>query len=122
MIDLRHAGQCLFLLIAIAFGSHAARAEVIGIDIASRADVLAGKSFGDAGTYEKIIGKVHFAVDPASAANQRIVDIDKAPRDTAGRARSVSPMAIRWYALAARASSSSKKGLPPDSRAIPSAV
>src|SRR5919204_4923350 len=85
MIDLRHPGRCLVLMIAIAFASHAARAEVTGIEIASRADVLAGKSFGDVGAYEKIIGKVYFAVDPASPANQRIVDIDKAPRDSAGR-------------------------------------
>jgi hypothetical protein len=85
MTDLRAAGRCFILILAIAFASHAARAEVIDIDIASRADVLAGKPFGDAGAYEKIIGKVHFAVDPASAANQHIVDIDKAPRDSAGR-------------------------------------
>jgi hypothetical protein len=87
MIDLRQAGRCFILAMAIAITSHAARAEVIGIDIVSRADVLAGKPFGDAGAYEKIVGKVHFAVDPASAPNQRIVDIDKAPRDSAGRVR-----------------------------------
>ena len=49
--------------------------------------MLAGKAFGQAGAYEKIIGKVHFTFDPARAANQHIVDIDKAPRDTAERVR-----------------------------------
>ena len=87
MTDLRNAGRYFILMMAIAFASHAARAEVTGIEIASRSDVLAGKSFGDAGSYEKIIGKVHFAIDPASPANRRIVDIDKAPRDSAGRVR-----------------------------------
>ena len=87
MTDLRKAGRYFILMMAIAFASHAARAEVTGIEIASRSDVLAGKSFGDAGSYEKIIGKVHFAIDPASPANRRIVDIDKAPRDSAGWVR-----------------------------------
>src|SRR5215470_1873149 len=87
MVHLRDAGRYFILMIAVAFASHAARAEVTGIEIASRADVLAGKPFGDVGAYEKIIGKVYFAVDPASTANQRIVDIDKAPRDNAGRVR-----------------------------------
>ena len=63
----------------------AARAEVTGIDIASRTDVLAGKTFGAAGPYEKIVGTVHFALDPAHPGNQAIVDLDKAPRDGAGR-------------------------------------
>jgi hypothetical protein len=69
MTDLRKAGRYFILMMAIAFASHAARAEVTGIEIASRTEVLAGKSFGDAGSYEKIIGKVHLAVDPGSAAS-----------------------------------------------------
>jgi Alpha/beta hydrolase domain len=87
MVHLRDAGRYFILMMAIAFASHAAQAEVTGIEIASRTDVLGGKPFGDAGAYEKIIGKVHFAVDPASPANQRIVDINKASRDSAGRVR-----------------------------------
>jgi Alpha/beta hydrolase domain len=37
--------------------------------------------------YERIDGKLHFAVDPTHAANGRIVDLDKAPRDEGGRVR-----------------------------------
>ena len=37
--------------------------------------------------YERIDGKLHFAVDPADTANERIVDLDKAPRDADGRVR-----------------------------------
>ena len=40
------------------------RAEVVRIEVKSRADVLAGKSFGTAGAYEKLAGKIYFAVDP----------------------------------------------------------
>ena len=35
--------------------------------------------------YERIDGKLHFAVDPSNAANARVVDLDKAPRDARGR-------------------------------------
>ncbi len=62
----------------------AARAEVTRVEIASRADVLGGKPFGPAGSYEKLVGKVYFSVDPSHRRNKPIVDIDKAPRDAAG--------------------------------------
>ncbi len=65
--------------------SPAARAELTRIEIASRADVLDGRAFGEAGVYEKITGKVYFSVDPAAPANQAVADLDKAPRDANGR-------------------------------------
>ena len=34
--------------------------------------------------YERIAGKVYFAVDPKLAANKSIVDLDLAPRNAAG--------------------------------------
>src|SRR6266567_1593274 len=37
--------------------------------------------------YERVDGKLHFAVDPNAPANARIVDLDKAPRDAEGRVR-----------------------------------
>jgi hypothetical protein len=37
--------------------------------------------------YERVDGKLHFAVDPTHAANARIVDLDKAARDAEGRVR-----------------------------------
>ena len=61
--------------------SHAA---LLRIEVSERSDVLAGKSFGTAGPYERLIGKAYFAVDPANATNRIIVDIDKAPRNEKG--------------------------------------
>ena len=61
------------------------RAEVTRVDIQRREDVLAGKSFGKAGPYEKLVGKVYFAVDPANPRNTIIVDLDKAPRNAQGK-------------------------------------
>ncbi|HEY5619948.1 MAG TPA: alpha/beta hydrolase domain-containing protein [Vicinamibacterales bacterium] len=56
----------------------AARAEVTRVEIISRADLsYAG--------YEKIVGRVFFAVDPADPRNAVIADIDKAPRNANGR-------------------------------------
>ena len=60
-------------------------AEVVGFDIATRTDVQNGATFGDAGAYELLTGRIHFAVDPKNARNQVIADIDKAPRNAAGK-------------------------------------
>jgi len=60
-------------------------AGVVRIEVQSRADILDGRAFGLAGAYEKIVGKVHFAVDPANPNNQIIADIDKAPRNAEGK-------------------------------------
>src|SRR5207244_8075612 len=40
-----------------------------------------------AADYERIDGKLHFAVDPGHPANGRIVDLDKAPCDAAAKVR-----------------------------------
>jgi hypothetical protein len=61
------------------------RAEVTKVEIALRADVLGGKPFGSAGSYEKLVGKVYYSVDPTHPRNAPIADLDKAPRDASGR-------------------------------------
>jgi hypothetical protein len=62
-----------------------ARAEVTRVEIQRREDVLGGKAFGSAGPYEKLVGKVYFAVDPANPHNKIIVDLDKAPKNAQGK-------------------------------------
>jgi len=64
---------CAFALIA----SGVAQAEVTRVDVAKRADV------GTSG-YEKIVGTIHFAVDPKAPRNRVVVDLDKAPVNAAG--------------------------------------
>jgi hypothetical protein len=59
-------------------------ARVVRVEIASRTDIQQGKPFGAAGPYEKIIGRVYFAVNPANLHNRQIVDLDKAPRNAQG--------------------------------------
>ena len=45
-------------------------AEVVRIEVQSRADVLAGQAFGAAGAYEKLAGTIYFAVDPTLRGEQ----------------------------------------------------
>jgi hypothetical protein len=85
MMDILRS-TCIVMIASVVAGAPGpTRAEVSRIEIASRAPVLDGKSFGDVGPYEKIVGKVFFSVDPANPRNKAIVDLDKAPRDAAGR-------------------------------------
>jgi hypothetical protein len=69
-------------LILLAVPVHA---EVVRIDVQSRTDVLAGRSFGNTGPYEKLSGTIYFAVDPRNGANQIIADIGNAPKNADGR-------------------------------------
>lgn len=59
-------------------------ARVIRVDIQSRTPVLNGKAFGAAGPYERLIGKVYFAVKPENNHNRLIADLNKAPRNASG--------------------------------------
>ena len=59
-------------------------AEVKRIEITSRTDVQNGAAFGNSGPYERLLGKVYFAVDPSNPRNKIIVDVDKAPRNARG--------------------------------------
>ena len=63
---------CLVLL----WMTRVASAEVVGIDVLRR---------DDAGTHERIIARVHFAIDPKASANRRIADIDHAATNASGR-------------------------------------
>ncbi len=63
---------------ALLFCATAARAEVTRVEILKRSDLsYAG--------YEKLEGRVYFAVDPGNTRNTVIVDLDRAPRNAQGR-------------------------------------
>lgn len=81
----RSAVVTFFVLCALAFAPAAVRAEVTRVEITSHQDVLNGKVFGSAGAYEKLSGKVYFAVDPSNPRNKIVVDLDKAPRNAQGK-------------------------------------
>jgi len=75
---------CRAVVIVVLLAAPAA-AEVVRIDVTSRADIAAGQAFGTIGPYEKLSGTIFFAVDPALPANKIVADIDKAPRNGAGK-------------------------------------
>lgn len=52
----------------------------VRFQITARAQFADGMSFGDSGPYERIAGRVEFAIDPDEPANQDIVDLGLAPR------------------------------------------
>jgi Alpha/beta hydrolase domain len=79
-----HMRRCLALF-AIALAPAIIRAEVTRVEITSRQDVLGGKPFGNTGAYEKLAGKVYFAVSPDKPQNKIIADLDKAPRNSQGK-------------------------------------
>ena len=63
--------------VALLLAAPGANAEVTRVDIATRADV------GGSG-YEKMVGIVHFDVDPKDPHNNVVVDLDKASVNAAG--------------------------------------
>jgi hypothetical protein len=58
---------------------------VTNLEIHRREVLLDGKCFGQTGAYEKVIGTIRFAADPAHPLHARITDIDAAPRNADGR-------------------------------------
>jgi hypothetical protein len=81
---MRFRTRVMSILLVAAISVSLAQARVVRVEIASRTDIQEGKPFGSAGGYEKIIGRVYFAVDPANLHNRKIVDLDKAPRNAKG--------------------------------------
>jgi hypothetical protein len=74
-----------FAVLALLLAPVMVRAEVTRVEISSKQDVLGGKAFGTVGAYEKLTGKVYFAIDPNNAHNKIIADLDKAPKNAQGK-------------------------------------
>ena len=77
--------RTLFVSIVLAMFPAYAVAELSRVEIASRKDVAGGRAFGNTGAYELLVGRAHFTIDPGDARNRVVVDVDKAPRNAAGR-------------------------------------
>src|SRR5688572_29222334 len=71
-----------FLILAICTGP--ASAELVELKVLQREPYAEGKTFGDVGPYEKIVGIAKFAVDPDHPKNKAIVDLNLAPRNAQG--------------------------------------
>ena len=82
MMSTRTIAVGLFVVVTVA--PTLATAEVTRAEIIARRDVLGGRPFGSSGAYEHIVGRLHFAVDPAHPRNRLIVDLDRAPKNPNG--------------------------------------
>jgi hypothetical protein len=74
----------LFIAALMLFAAAASRADLVRVEVRERSVVLGGKPFGKVGSYERIIGKAYFALDPALSVNRQIVDLDLAPKNKDG--------------------------------------
>jgi hypothetical protein len=69
-------GTSVWIACVLVLLTQAAAAEVVRIDVRSRDDF---------GTHERVIARVHYAVDPRLPANQAIADLSFAPTNAAGK-------------------------------------
>ncbi|MCB1278933.1 alpha/beta hydrolase domain-containing protein [Prosthecobacter sp.] len=64
------------------------RAEVVRVEVTERSTFADGVSFGPAGAYERIRGRMYLETDPMHEANARISDLKRAPRNARGKVES----------------------------------
>jgi hypothetical protein len=74
---MRHL-SILLLPIVLIFSVAPLHARVTRVEIASHEDILHGKTFSNAGAYERIRGRVYFSLPIANPHNRNIVDLDHA--------------------------------------------
>src|SRR5262249_32113187 len=77
---------------------------VTRFEITLRRPLADGRAFGAVGPYEELKGRLHFAVDPAHAANRAITDVDRAPRNAQGRVEFSADVSLLMPVVHARAS------------------
>jgi len=65
----------LLILFLAAFPAHA---HVTRVEITSRTDLMNGRTFGEAGAYERITGRVYFSLSVSNPRNLTIVDLKNA--------------------------------------------
>ena len=81
-------------LAALCLGASAAQAAITRLEIVKIEPAFGGRSFGAAGTFERVMAKAHGELDPTSPANASIQDIALAPRNARGRVEYVSDVEI----------------------------
>jgi alpha/beta hydrolase family protein len=75
---MRRRQRTVFSLLFLLLSFTSVNARVVRVELTSRVDLLNGTRFGDVGAYERVAGRVYFAVSVTNPHNLRIVDLDKA--------------------------------------------
>jgi hypothetical protein len=78
--------------------------SVVGFELRLRRPLAGGATFGDAGPYEELKGRLRFALDPESPFNRPITDLDRAARDADGQVVFASDVSVLLPIEPARAS------------------
>ncbi len=74
----------LWTAVAFCFLPACLSAAVMRIEIKTPEPYANGRAFDGIGVYERLRGKIFFAVDPKHAANQTVIDLELAPKNDAG--------------------------------------
>ena len=75
----------LLIVIALLASATDLLAAVTRIEITEKYPYANGREFEGIGAYERLLGRVYFSVDPELEVNQQVTDLDKAPRNKAGK-------------------------------------
>jgi hypothetical protein len=67
---------------------------VTRFDLTLQRQLAGGQSFGQAGSYEELKGRLWFAIDPTHPANRAITDVELAPRNAEGKVEFAADLSI----------------------------
>jgi len=81
-------------LILLAFQSTTHAHSIAEVRVEERTTLLEGAAFGDAGSYERIVGEVVFHFDPADPLLQQVVDLELAPLTEDGHVEAIADLMI----------------------------
>lgn len=79
-----------------------AQGEVVRVVVDRREVILDGKAWGEAGAYEKLVGRIFFAFDPESPFNDQVVDLAWAPVNGQGKVEAWAEFMVLQPAASAR--------------------
>jgi hypothetical protein len=95
MRSMKRSIQLLLLAIVVPLITpHRTEARVVRFVVEQRRVIADGKSWGQAGPYERLDGTVYIEVDPRDPLNAIIVNLDKAPKTPKGVVGFTSPFFI----------------------------
>jgi len=77
--------ECLLTLSLLSMSASVARPEIVRMRVDVRQPFAGGHSFGSAGPYEKLRGRMFVELDPEHPANARVADLRLAPRNQRNR-------------------------------------
>ena len=80
-------GRGVLVMLCVLVRATTISAEVTAVTITSQSVVAGGQSFGSTGPYQRLVGRIGFALDPDDPHNVGIVDLNHARRDADGRVR-----------------------------------